>query len=182
MITQLVATPPTEQTPPAGPYQYITGHPRQYQFDTAKGWFTCADRPACSLLTIQPIAWRLYTDQGQSRPSQNWAELFFIDYTNSVSVIRFHSYSLDNLHRMLERLWYDDLTLADAQITIQSKWYDAYPNPATHVATFDFILADPQGTKELQHYAQSQRIYCAGTVSGTAVVRTQSNYNQSVHP
>ena len=89
-------------------YKYLEGHPRQYRFDAKEGVFNINGAEKLGrTFTFQPIAWRIFTDAILGMGTKNWAELFFIDEKNCVSSILFHSYSVDNIFRLIVRLYYD---------------------------------------------------------------------------
>ena len=104
-------------------FKYLEGHPRQYRFDAKEGIFNINGTEKLGgptngrTLTFQPIAWRIFTDNILNMGTKNWAEIFFIDEKNCVSAVLFHGYSVDNIFRLIEPLFYDDLTLADVVIT-----------------------------------------------------------------
>ena len=49
---------------------------------------------------------------------KTWAEFFFVDDKGAVCAVLFHGYSVENLYRLIEPLFYDDLTLADVKVKV----------------------------------------------------------------
>jgi len=159
----------------ANKYKYLEGHPRQYRFDAKEGLFNLnGTEKLGSQLSFQPIAWRIFTDNILNMGTKNWAELFFIDDKNCVSAILFHGYSVDNIFRLIEPLFYDDLTLADVVITataIRKETTRVQPRSVYYIAQFAYTLADPARTQELRQYATDHKIFRQETLTDIANVR-----------
>lgn len=161
-----------------GKYRLLEGHPKQYRFDAKEGQFNINGLDKIGrTLTFQPIAWRIFSDNILNMGTKNWAEIFFIDEKNCVSVILFHGYSVDNIFRLIEPLYYDDLTLGDVLITvIAEKKENKQVGGSYYIATFSYKIADPQKTRELQEFAQDHKIYRQETLTDIANIKTQMNY------
>ena len=127
-------------------YKYLEGHPRQYRFDAKEGVFNINGAEKLGrTLTFQPIAWRIFTDNILNMGTKNWAEIFFIDEKNCVSALLFHGYSVDNIFRLIEPLYYDDLTLADVVITAVAEKKEIHkiqPKGVYYIANFTYKMGD----------------------------------------
>ncbi|GAB3278175.1 hypothetical protein GCM10027347_52400 [Larkinella harenae] len=168
-------------------YKYLEGHPRQYRFDAKDGSFNInGDTPAGKQLNFQPIAWRIFKDNILNMGTKNWAEVFFIDEKNCVSAILFHGYSVDAIFKLVEPLFYDDLTLADVVITCVPEKKEntkIQPKGVYYIASFTYALADPAKTEELKAFAQDNRIFRQETLTDIANIQTSYNYyNPFDHP
>lgn len=166
--------------PITGQHKYLEGHPRQYRFDAKEGVFNIngADK-LDRTITFQPIAWRIFTDNILNMGTKNWAELFFVDDKNCVSALLFHGYSVDNIFRLIEPLYYDDLTLADVVITATAERKEnsrVNPKSIYYIATFSYEPADPARTVDLKQYAQTHRIFRQETLTDIANIKTAMNY------
>ena len=161
-------------------YKYLEGHPRQYRFDAKEGVFNINGTEKMGrTLTFQPIAWRIFTDNILNMGTKNWAEIFFIDEKNCVSAVLFHGYSVDNIFRLIEPLYYDDLTLADVVITAiaeKKEYTKSQPKGVYYIATFSYKMADVEQTKELQQFAQEAKIFRQETLTDIANIKTAMNY------
>lgn len=161
-------------------YKYLEGHPRQYRFDAKEGIFNInGSEKLGRTLTFQPVAWRIFRDNILNMGTKNWAEIFFVDGKNCVSSVLFHSYSVDNIFKLIEPLYYDDLTLADALITVVAERKEntkITPKGIYYIATFSYELADTERTSELKQYAQDRRIFRQETLTDVAEVKTSLNY------
>ncbi|RIV27226.1 hypothetical protein DYU11_02625 [Fibrisoma montanum] len=161
-------------------YKYLEGHPRQYRFDAKEGVFNINRTDKLGrTLTFQPIAWRIFTDNILNMGTKNWAELFFIDEKNCVSAVLFHGYSVDNIFRLIEPLYYDDLTLADVVITAVAEKKEntkIQPKGVYYIATFSYKMGDPEKTKELKQFAQDVKVFRQETLTDIANIKTAFNY------
>ena len=161
-------------------YKYLEGHPRQYRFDAKEGVFNINGTDKLGrTLTFQPIAWRIFTDNILNMGTKNWAELFFIDEKNCVSAVLFHGYSVDNIFRLIEPLYYDDLTLADVVITAVAEKKEntkIQPKGVYYIATFSYKMGDPEKTKELKQFAQDVKVFRQETLTDIANIKTAFNY------
>lgn len=161
-------------------YKYLEGHPRQYRFDAKEGVFTInGSEKLGRTLTFQPIAWRIFTDNILNMGTKNWAELFFIDEKNCVSAVLFHGYSVDNIFRLIEPLYYDDMTLADVVITAVAEKKEnnkIQPKGVYYIANFSYKLGDPVRTAQLKQYAQHVKVFRQETLTDIANIKTAYNY------
>jgi hypothetical protein len=160
--------------------KYLEGHPRQYRFDAKEGVFNINGVEKLGrTLTFQPIAWRIFTDNILNMGTKNWAELFFIDEKNCVSAVLFHGYSVDNIFRLIEPLYYDDMTLADVIITATAEKKEnnkVQPKGVYYIATFSYKIGDPARTAELKQYAQDVKVFRQETLTDIANIKTAYNY------
>ncbi len=161
-------------------YKYLEGHPRQYRFDAKEGVFNInGSEKLGRTLTFQPIAWRIFTDNILNMGTKNWAELFFIDEKNCVSAVLFHGYSVDNIFRLIEPLYYDDMTLADVVVTAVAEKKEnnkIQPKGVYYIANFSYKLGEPARTAELKQYAQDVKVFRQETLTDIANIKTAYNY------
>lgn len=161
----------------ANPIKYLEGHPRQYRFDGKAGVFNISGAEVLGrTLTFQPIAWRIFTDNILNMGTKNWAEIFFIDPKNCVSAVLFHGYSVDNLFKLIEPLYYDDMTLADVLITATAEKKQNKEGGTYYMAHFAYTTADPTRTQTLKDYAQSAKIFRGETLTDVVNMKTTYNY------
>lgn len=161
-------------------YKYLEGHPKQYRFDAKEGQFNIngVDKIG-QTLTFQPLAWRIFTDNILKMGTKNWAEIFFIDAQDCVSAVLFHGYSVDNIFRLIEPLYYDDMTLADVVITAIAEKKEntkIQPKGIYHIASFKYQFGDPERTRELKAYAEGRKFFRQETLTDVADVKTAYNF------
>lgn len=161
-------------------YKYLEGHPRQYRFDAKEGTFNINGTEKLGrTLTFQPFAWRIFTDSILNMGPKQWAELFFVDEKNCVSVVMFHSYSVDNIFRLIEPLYYDDQTLADVVLTVVAEKKEntkITPKGIYYIANFSYKLTDQAKSAELKQFGQDMRIFRQETLTSGATLKTAMNY------
>ena len=161
-------------------YKYLEGHPRQYRFDAKEGVFNLnGGEKLGRTLTFQPIAWRIFKDDILNMGTKNWAELFFIDQKNCVSAVLFHGYSVDNIFRLIEPLFYDDLTLADVVITATADKKEntkIQPKGIYYIASFTYEMADVDTSFGLKEFARDYKIFRQDTLTDIANIKTELNY------
>ncbi|KAA9341196.1 hypothetical protein [Larkinella humicola] len=161
-------------------FKYLEGHPRQYRFDAKQGLFNINGTEVLgNTLTFQPLAWRIFTDSILNMGQKTWAELFFVDAANCVSSVLFHGYSVDNIFRLIEPLFYADLTLADVVITATAEKKEntkIQPKGTYYIATFGYQMADRKLTQELTAYAKSNRLFRQETTTDRANISRLYNW------
>lgn len=166
-------------------YKYLEGHPRNYRFDAKDGVFSINGKEKVGgpshgrSLTFQPIAWRIFTDSILGQLSKQWAELFFIDEQKCVATVLFHGYSVDNVLRLIEPLYYDDQSLANVLLTATAERKEntkIQPKGVYYVAQFRYELADADLTKQRQEFARENAIFRQGTLTDPARFKTAHNY------
>lgn len=166
-------------------YKYLEGHPRNYRFDAKEGVFSInATEKLGRSLTFQPIAWRIFNDSILGQPAKQWAELFFIDEQKCVSNILFHGYSVDNIFRLIEPLYYDDRTLANVVLTATAERKEnnkIQPKGVYYIAQFRYDLADADLTKQRQEFATDNRIFRQDTLTDPARFKTAHRYGISAN-
>lgn len=161
-------------------YKYLEGHPRNYRFDAKEGIFSINGTEKIGRsLTFQPIAWRIFTDSILGQPSKQWAELFFIDEQKCVANVLFHGYSVDNIFRLIEPLYYDDYSLANVVLTATAERKEntkIQPKGVYYIAQFRYELADTDLTKQRQEFAQDNPIFRQDTLTDPARFKTSYLY------
>ena len=161
-------------------YKYLEGHPRNYRFDAKEGVFSInGTEKVGRSLTFQPIAWRIFTDSILGQPSKQWAELFFIDEQKCVATVLFHGYSVDNIFRLIEPLYYDDYSLANVVLTATAERKEntkIQPKGVYYIAQFRYELADTDLIKQRQEFAQENPIFRQDTLTNPARFKTSHLY------
>ena len=161
-------------------YKYLEGHPKQYRFDAKEGKFNINGSVKLSdTFTFQPVAWRIFEDDIMQMGRKKWAEIFFIDEKNCLSAMMFHGWSVENLFKLIEPLYYDDLTLADVVITATARKKEntkITPKGVYYIAEFAYAGADQTLTKELKEFAADHKIYRAETLTEVADIKVANNF------
>jgi hypothetical protein len=161
-------------------YKYLEGHPKQYRFDAKEGKFNINGSVKLSdTFTFQPVAWRIFEDDIMQMGRKKWAEIFFIDDKNCVCAILFHGWSVENLFKLIEPLYYDDLTLADVIITATARKKEntkISPKGVYYIADFSYTEADATHTQALKELAADHRFYRTETLTEVADFKVSHNF------
>ena len=161
-------------------FRYLPGHPRQVRFDAKAGQFNIGGTvPLGNSLSFIPLAWRIFQDDILNMGRKLWAELFYADEKGAICAVLFHGYSVENLYRLIEPLFYDDLTLADVtvKVTAEKKQTTKEGKTATYyIAQFSYEAADAAEVAARRDYACNLPIWRAETYTGAADMRIQHGY------
>ena len=161
-------------------FRYLPGHPRQIRFDAKAGKFNIGGTTELgSSISFIPLAWRIFQDDILNMGRKTWAEIYFVDEKGAVCAVLFHGYSVENLYRLIEPLFYDDLTLADVVVTITAakKETTKEGKKATYyIAEFSYAAADPAEAQARQEFAQDFELWRAETYTGAADLRLTQGY------
>jgi len=161
-------------------FRYLPGHPRQVRFDAKAGQFNVGGTvPLGNSLSFIPLAWRIFQDDILNMGRKLWAELFFADEKGAICAVLFHGYSVENLYRLIEPLFYDDLTLADVtvKVTAEKKQTTKDGKTATYyIAQFSYEAADAAEVAARRDFARDFPIWRAETYTGAADMRIQHGY------
>ncbi len=165
-------------------FRYLPGHPRQVRFDAKAGQFNInGTTPLGSSLSFIPLAWRVFQDDILNMGRKLWAELFFADEKGAVCAVLFHGYSVENLYRLIEPLFYDDLTLADVVVKVQASKKETTKDgkKATYyIAEFSYTAADAAEVATRRDFARDFPIWRTETHTGKADMRIQHGYTVPV--
>ncbi|WP_046245439.1 hypothetical protein [Hymenobacter terrenus] len=165
-------------------FRYLPGHPRQVRFDAKAGQFNIGGMmPLGNTLSFMPLAWRVFQDNILNMGRKLWAELFFADDKGAICAVLFHGYSVENLYRLIEPLFYDDLTLADVtvKITAEKKQTTKDGKTATYyIAQFSYEAADAAEVAARRDFARDFPIWRAETYTSAADMRIQYGYTVPV--
>lgn len=160
--------------------KYLKGAPRQYRFDAKDGSFNInGEQKIGNTISFQPLAWRIFEDDILQMGKKKWVEIFFVDEKNCVSVILFHGFSVDNLMRLIEPLFYDDATLADVVVTVSTTKKEntkITPKGVYYIAEFSYKPAEAEKVKMLAEFRADHPIYRTETLTDVADVKVAFGY------
>jgi hypothetical protein len=165
-------------------YKYIPGSPKQYRYNSQNGQFNINGErilldgkgSPITQFSFQPIAWRIFEENmfGRGR-ADKWCEIFFIDDKDCVSTIMFNNTTLEELTKLAERMFYDDITLADIVLTVKPEKVESKTeNKSWHIGRFSDDFAEKAKTTELQEYATDYPIFRRDTITETAIYLAKS--------
>ena len=161
-------------------FKYLPGHPKQIRADLKAGVFNVGgDRVLGKTISFIPVALRIFSDNILNMGRKTWAELFFVDAKGAVCAVLFHGYSVENLYRLIEPLFYDDLTLADVKVKIIAEKKQTIKDEKTatyYIAQFSYTPADPAEVQALREFAEDVPVWREETYTGLAEIKTSSGY------
>ncbi len=161
-------------------FRYLPGHPRQVRFDAKAGHFNINGTvPLGASISFVPLAWRVFQDDILNMGRKLWAELFFADEKGAVCAVLFHGYSVENLYRLIEPLFYDDLTLADVVVKVQAVKKETTKDgkkATEYIAEFSYTAADAAEVAARRDFARDFPIWRAETHTGKADMRIVHGY------
>ncbi|MGI4886168.1 MAG: hypothetical protein ACRYFR_14525 [Janthinobacterium lividum] len=165
-------------------FKYLPGHPRQVRFDAKAGVFNLGGQTVLGKsLSFIPLAWHIFQDNILNMGRKTWAELYFVDDKGAVCAVLFHGYSVENLYRLIEPLFYDDLTLADVVVTAtaQKKQTEKEGKTATYyIAEFSYTAADPAEVRARREFAEDFPIWRTETHTSKADTKLVQGYRVPV--
>lgn len=160
---------------------YITGRPRQYRFNGQNGQFNInGDRvlmdsqgKALKSYTIIPVAWRVFEENLFGRGRKDlWAEIFFVDAQNCLSVIMLNNTSLEELMKLETDLHYDRVSLSQICLTMTPEQVTSDKGgekKSWYIARMSYTEAPKEVVKMYSEFAADHRIYRQDTLTPTAV-------------
>ena len=165
-------------------FKYLEGMPKEYRFDGRIGTFGPVSGGGVNKLKVRPIAYRFFEDQLLGQTDRKlWGEIFFVDETDAVSSILFHTHSLRNLQEVIAPLFYEDMMLEDVVLLCSSekmetkKWIDGKESSITYfLAKFDFEEAPIADVDERIAFANTVRIYRRQTLTENAVTSASQRF------
>ena len=88
---------------------------------------------------------------------------------------------MDNIFRLIEPLYYDDLTLADVVITAiaerkENNKGEGGSKATYYIASFTYKIADAVTTATLKEYAQDRKIFRVETLTDIANIKSAYNF------
>jgi hypothetical protein len=176
--------PETGEVQIASRFRYLAGHPRQIRADLKAGSFNInGERPLGKTLRFIPLAWRFFQDNILNMGRKTWAEMFFVDDSGAVCAILFHGYSVENLLKLNAGLFYDDLTLADVELTVtpSKKESKQEKGGSYYIAEFSYVPAPAEEVRARREFAADHLIYREETVTGEADVTLTYGYQLPEH-
>ena len=90
-----------------------------------------------------------------------------------------HGYSVENLYRLIEPLFYDDLTLADVKVKVSAEKKQTIKDEKTatyYIAQFSYTPADPAEVQALREFAEDVPVWREETYTGLAEIKTSAGY------
>lgn len=163
--------------------KYRSGFPRNYRFDASRGIFILGEVPITQKgesLTFIPISYRLFKDDILGYGLKKWAEFFFVNQVGHVCSLLFHGYSVENLERKTNELYYDEVNLTEVILTAKpvekTKKSGEGKGSKYYIAEFSYQVLSNEARSEIKLLGESINVYRADTLTGDALMELSVNY------
>ena len=164
--------------------KYRPGYPRSYRFDASKGNFNLNGEMTLTkkgeALSFIPIAYRLFRDEILGYGKKSWAEFFFANEEGHLCSLLFHGYSVENLSKKTNDLFYDNVNLSQVILTAtpveKVKSSGEGKGNKYFIAEFSYKVLEEKQQEEVKLVGESLNIWRAETLTGDAYVELSVNY------
>ena len=170
--------------------KYMPGYPRQIRFDASRGMFNVKGEIPLTKkgeeITILPLAYRIFSDDILGMGKKAWVEFFFLNNSNQMCALLLHGYSVQNLMRQADEMFYDDVTFCDVALTIKpiektsTKQDEQGKFPKYYMCEFGYKKLDKQMLDTLNTAKNGLHIWRVETHTGDAEISFQKGYNPPV--
>lgn len=143
---------------------YRTGSPRVYRFDAGSGVLNLNGKQNLTspgdTFKIKPIGARIFEAELFAQDRKMWAEIFFINTSNQVCSVLFHGFSVENLGRLEDELYYEGVAFDQVILTVKLEQHtNKAANSKYYIAEFsiekapdDLVSATSEMTSTLPLY------------------------------
>ena len=172
--TQIKSVPESE-------IKYLPGHPRQYRFDASRGLINLNGETNItkkgSTFTFIPIGFRIFRDDILGMGKKKWAEFFFLNQSNHVCNLLVHGYSVEQLMKTIEQMYYDEANLCDVELTLKPvERTNTAAESKYFIADFSYKLLPQESRDLLQTITSELELWREETFTGDAEVSLQMNF------
>ena len=160
---------------------YLPGYPRQYRFDASRGIFNVKGETPISKkgeeLTILPIAYRVFRDDILGMGLKKWVEFFFINEAKQVCSLLLHGYSVENLMRIVDEMFYDGVNLCEVALSIKPvEKQNKETGNKYFIASFGYKPLKDESRLAIEAVANHLSIWREETLTGDADIQYQLNF------
>ena len=168
--------------------KYRPGYPRSYRFDASKGQYNLNGEITLTKkgesISFIPIAHRLFRDDILGYGLKAWAEFFFLNEEGHLCSLLFHGYSVENLSKKTNELFYDSVNLSQVILTAtpveKVKSSGEGKGNKYFIAEFSYKVLDEKQQAEVKQIGESLNIWRAETLTGDASVELSINYTPPI--
>ncbi len=169
------------------PIKYRPGFPRHYRFDASRGVFNLNEMTITKKgepLTFIPIAYRIFKDDILGFGLKKWAEFFFINQVGHVGSLLFHGYSVENLERKTNELFYDEVNLSEVILTVtpieKTKKEGEGKGSKYFIAEFSYQILSNNQRQEIKLLGETLNAWRADTLTGDSTIELSVNYHPPI--
>lgn len=171
--------------------KYLAGYPRQYRFDASRGMFNVKGHTNLTKqgesFSIIPIAFRVFNDMILGiEKKRKWAEFFFLNNSNQLCALLLHGYSVQNLERHVDEMFYDGVNFCNVKLIITpsektSKQQDENGKfPKYYICTFRYEILEKKMQEQMDSVTEGLQIWREETLTEEAITQLSHNFNPPV--
>ena len=167
--------------------KYRPGFPRHYRFDANRGLFSLSEMTITKKaepLSFIPISYRIFKDDILGYGLKKWVEFFFVNQLGHLCSLLFHGYSVENLEKKTNALFYDSVNLSQVMLTAtpveKVKSAGEGKGNKYFIAEFSYKVLDEKQQEDVKLIGESLNIWRSETLTGDASVELSVNYNPPI--
>ncbi len=167
--------------------KYRPGFPRNYRFDASKGLFSLNEMTITQKaepLSFIPFSYRVFRDDILGYGLKKWVEFFFVNQLGHVCSLLFHGYSVENLERKTNELFYDEVNLSEVILTVtpieKTKKEGEGKGSKYFIAEFSYQVLSNEQRNEIKLLGEALNIWRADTLTGDSTVELSVNYKPPI--
>lgn len=168
--------------------KYRPGYPRSYRFDASRGLFNVNGENNITKkgesLSFISIGYRLFKDDILGYGLKKWCEFFFINNDGHLCSLLFHGYSVENLERRTNDLFYDSVNLSQVILTAtpveKVKQSGEGKGSKYFIAEFSYKVLKEEQQEEVKLIGEALNIWRSETLTGDAYVELSVNYTPPI--
>ena len=135
-------------------------------------------------MTFIPVAFRLFRDNILGYGLKKWVEFFFVNNNHQLCSLLFHGYSVENLERKTNDLFYDNVDLSQVILTAapveRVKQSGVGKGSKYYIAEFSYKPLDNKQKQEVVSVGESLNIWRADTLTGDAQTELAVNFRPPI--
>ena len=168
--------------------RYRPGFPRRYRFDASRGVFgvngdaTISKRGAS--ISFIPISYRVFKDDILGYGLKKWIEFFFVNQAGHLCSLLFHGFSVENLQRKTNDLFYDEVNLSQVILTAtpieKVKQEGEGKGNKYFIAEFSYKVLEKEQQANIKLIGEALNIWQSDTLTGDAIVEIAVNFKPPI--
>ena len=167
--------------------KYRPGFPRNYRFDASRGLFGLNEMAITKKgepLSFMAISYRIFQDDILGYGLKKWVEFFFINQLGHVCSLLFHGYSVENLERCTQDLFYDEVNLSEVILTVtpieKTKKEGEGKGSKYFIAEFSYQVLTNEQRNEIKWLGEALNVWRTDTLTRNSTMGLSVNYHPPI--
>jgi hypothetical protein len=167
--------------------KYRPGFPRNYRFDASRGLFGLNEMAITKKgepLSFMAISYRIFQDDILGYGLKKWVEFFFINQLGHVCSLLFHGYSVENLERCTQDLFYDEVNLSEVILTVtpieKTKKEGEGKGSKYFIAEFSYQVLTNEQRNEIKWLGEALNVWRIDTLTRNSTMELSVNYHPPI--